>query len=155
MCIDNIKCKSCRDLKNEKKKEKDLKVENIEILKLEEIKGKSINYQEGKIDDNYLSKQEDLIKYKNPSILAEISGNSKEISKKSYQTYSSEKDNKNNCDSVILQECSECHNSPAKSAFIPCGHTFCYSCALKMFSSSTKRCRCKEKIRTLIKEIRD
>ena len=154
--IDNIKkCKSCRDLKNEKKNEKDLKVENIEILKLEEIKGKSINYQEGKIDDNYLSKQEDLIKYKNPSILAEISGNSKEISKKSYQTYSSEKDNKNNCDSVILQECSECHNSPAKSAFIPCGHTFCYSCALKMFSSSTKRCRCKEKIRTLIKEIRD
>ena len=39
--------------------------------------------------------------------------------------------------------CSICMNGPVKMAFVPCGHTFCLSCATKQNLQACYICRCK------------
>ena len=142
---ENITCPNC---KQKYKFVKDNKLYNNNLSILEEIKGETIDYGIGEIDENFLMKQ-DLFYIqdkKNTSTLYATILNSELLAEKSSFIISQS--------IKPLDVCIVCHNNLKESIFYPCGHRcVCYNCALIVFEVNRKCPRCNQEAKCIIKKI--
>lgn len=140
---DDITCQKCK--KNYKFKQNN-EIYFNEMIALNQIEGRTINFGIGKIDENYLSIQQLFFyhkKNKNSSESLSIISNSININN-SY----------NNKYKQIFQECIICHNNLRESVFFPCGHRCtCYNCAVIVFTVNKKCPKCNQEASCIIKRV--
>ena len=159
-----IKCPNCKKEVNcSYESNETILKDNLILLNIAE--GNGINFGKGNIDENFIAKNEIMIKcdkiYKNPSLIGvssemdmstkkQIDNSSQVYYNNSYQETYYLNRNKN----VILKVCMLCQNNPRESVFVPCGHRCtCYHCGILFFTTHKKCPKCQKDARTFIKRI--
>lgn len=143
----NITCSKCK--KNYRfQKHNKLYDNNLTIL--EEINGECINFGIGEIDENFLMKQNLLIKNESSDLNFSIV-NTEQLEHSTEQSTHLVPNNKN---SISLNICMVCHNNLKESIFYPCAHRCtCYNCALILFEVNKKCPKCNQEIKCIIKKV--